>query len=131
MRTILARRTDEGAAVLFSSHQLDLVSNLTSDAVIVANGTVVAAGSIDDLRSSSPSRRMRIRWKHPIERWTPLEGLLVHFDGRTATVEMSAGSDAGASIAHALSAGAIDDLSMEPPELSEIFADLVGAGEPR
>ncbi len=131
MRTVLAERTHDGAAVLFSSHQLDLVSNLTSEAVIVADGTVVAAGPIDDLRSSSPVRRLRIRWKQPVEQWTPLSGSLVYFDGRTATVELSADTDSAASIAHALSAGAIDDLSMEPPELSELFRELVGAGAQR
>ncbi len=131
MQRVLAERTEDGAAVLFSSHQLDLVSNLTSDAVIVADGTVVAAGSIDDLRSGSPVRRLRIRWKQPIEHWTPLQGSLLSFDGRSATVEMSAGSDSAAGIAHAVSAGAIDSLSMEPPELSELFSDLVKAGTQR
>ncbi len=129
MQHVIAQRTDDGAAVLFSSHQLDLVSNLTSQAVIVADGTVVAAGSIDELRSSSPMRRLRIRWKHPVQNWMPLEGSLVEFDGRTAVVEMSARADAGASVTHALRAGAIDDLTLEPPELSELFGELVGADE--
>jgi ABC-2 type transport system ATP-binding protein len=128
MQGVIAERTDRGAAVLFSSHQLDLVSNLTSEAVIVADGSVVAAGSIDDLRSSSPVRRLRIRWKQPVQRWTPFEGSLLSFDGRTATVEMPADSDSGANIGHALSAGPIDHLSLEPPELSELFGQLVGTG---
>ncbi|MFW2380150.1 MAG: ABC transporter ATP-binding protein [Acidimicrobiales bacterium] len=129
MRAVIAERTELGASVLFSSHQLDLVSNLTSEAVIVAGGVVVASGSIDDLRSSSPVRRLRIRWKESIGAWTPLEGSLLAFDGRTATVELPATSDSAASIAHALNAGPIDDLSMEPPELSELFGELVGAGD--
>ncbi|NNE95113.1 MAG: ATP-binding cassette domain-containing protein [Acidimicrobiales bacterium] len=128
MREIISERTQKGASVLFSSHQLDLVSNLTSDAVIVANGSVVASGSIDELRSRSPVRRLRIRWKEPVAAWTPLAGSLSEFDGRSATVEMAADADAAAGIAHALRAGPIDDLSMEPPELSELFSDLVNGG---
>ena len=61
MQEIITERTENGACVLFSSHQLDLVSALTKDAIIVAEGAVVAEGAIDDLRSRSPIRRLRVR----------------------------------------------------------------------
>jgi ABC-2 type transport system ATP-binding protein len=42
--------------VLFSSHQLELVERLCDDLVILSNGRLVAAGSVDELRGQEVSR---------------------------------------------------------------------------
>ena len=42
--------------VLFSSHQLELVESLCDDLVILADGRLVATGSVDSLRSDQASR---------------------------------------------------------------------------
>ena len=44
---VLQARAAEGTAVLFSSHQLDVVERLCDDLVIIADGTIRAAGSRD------------------------------------------------------------------------------------
>jgi ABC-2 type transport system ATP-binding protein len=41
-----------GTTVLFSTHLMDHVTRLCSHAVIINEGTVVAKGSLDDLRSA-------------------------------------------------------------------------------
>ncbi len=46
--------------VLFSSHQLELVERLADDLVILSNGRVVAAGSVEDLRAGERDR-FRVR----------------------------------------------------------------------
>jgi ABC-2 type transport system ATP-binding protein len=47
---VLRERAALGAGVLFSSHQLDLVERLCDDLVIIADGTIRAAGSRSYLR---------------------------------------------------------------------------------
>ena len=131
MQEIITELTEAGACVLFSSHQLDLVSTMTRDAIVIANGVVVAKGTIEDLRSRSPIRHLRVRWSQPVAAFTPMTGRLLEVDERSATVELSAAVDPGPSISQALAAGQVESLSLEPPELSELFADLVGAGGDR
>lgn len=126
MRDIIAERAEQGASVLFSSHQLDLVEDLCETVVIVASGKRVASGTISDLRSASPTRRFRVRWHDILSDWQPLDGSLVAFDGHGATVEMSSSADIGANVAHAVRAGAVSEVSIEPPGLDEVFVELVG-----
>lgn len=130
MQEIIAERAAAGASVLFSSHQLDLVEGLVEQVVIVADGRQVAAGAPIDLRSASPHREMSVRWVEPVESWHPLDGRLVEFDGSSALVELPAAVDVGAQIAHALSAGAVATVSIEPPSLADVFAHTVNPKNP-
>jgi ABC-2 type transport system ATP-binding protein len=125
MQEIIAERSAAGASVLFSSHQLELVEGLVEQVVIVADGREVAAGAPIDLRSASPHREMSVRWVEPVEEWSPLEGRLLEFDGSSALVELPATVDVGAQIAHAVCAGAVATVSVEPPSLADVFAHSV------
>src|SRR5690606_36387503 len=46
---VLQRRAGQGCSILFSSHQLDVVERLCDDLIIIAGGTIRAAGSRDQL----------------------------------------------------------------------------------
>lgn len=126
MREIVAERAAEGTSVLFSSHQLDLVEGLCETVAIVADGRLVAAGEIADLRAASATRVLRVRWDSPVRDWTPSVGVLRHFDGRRAHVELDRDADVGAAIADALRGGAVTEIAVEPPGLDDVFAELVG-----
>ncbi|MEZ5378676.1 MAG: ATP-binding cassette domain-containing protein [Acidimicrobiales bacterium] len=125
MREIIAERADEGASVLFSSHQLDVVEDLCEEVVIVSKGRRVAGGRIADLRSASPTRWLRVRWADPIDHWQPTIGSVEHFDGRRCVVRLDHTVDVGASIADALAAGPVSEVALEPPGLDEVFSELV------
>ena len=127
MRAIIAERAANGASVLFSSHQLDLVEGLCEQVVIVAAGRRIASGNITDLRSASPTRRLRVRWNEPSSGWEPLEGIVRSSDDTSAVVELAATADVGANIAHALARGSVAEISVEPPGLDEVFVELVSA----
>src|SRR5690349_15742271 len=78
MRALLAERASAGAAVLFSSHQLEMVEDLCRRVVIVDGGRVVAAGSVDELRSAQPTRVLEVMFAPPAgaptdtpATWTP------------------------------------------------------------
>ena len=53
VREIIRRLKSEGHTVLFSSHVMQEVSALCDNIVVIARGTIVAAGSPDDLRRQS------------------------------------------------------------------------------
>jgi ABC-2 type transport system ATP-binding protein len=127
MRAILAERAAEGVSVLFSSHQLDMVASLCEDVVIISNGSVLAAGSIEDLRSASPRRQLRVRWMEPVGSWAPLDGSLVERDEHRAVVDLTIEHNVGANIAHAIAAGTVSEVSVEPPGLDELFVEMVEA----
>ena len=57
---VLQARAAAGAAVLFSSHQLDVVERLCDDLVIIAGGTIRAAGSRERLRAEHAQRRFEL-----------------------------------------------------------------------
>jgi ABC-2 type transport system ATP-binding protein len=50
---VLAQQASNGATVLFSSHQLDLVQSFCRSVGIVANGRVVATGTVEELTTGS------------------------------------------------------------------------------
>ena len=56
MSRVLRDRADAGVPVLFSSHQLDLVERLCDRVAIIKEGSMVAVGSIDELRSRGGDR---------------------------------------------------------------------------
>jgi len=131
MRSIISERAAQGASVLFSSHQLDLVEGLCEEVVVVADGRRIAAGVIADLRSASPTRKLRVRWVSPIQGWQPLEGRVLSLDATSAEIELSSDADAAANIAHALAAGPVSEVGIEPPGLDEVFVEMVGAAGAR
>lgn len=126
MSGVLRQRADEGATVVFSSHQLDLVEDLCDDVVIIASGRDVAAGSLDALRSSAAHRRVEVRLAGGVPPPVP-EGVEVIGD-RDGAVHWRVATDAdpAALLATVGAAGVVERFRFEPPSLSEIFREVVG-----
>jgi ABC-2 type transport system ATP-binding protein len=81
---VLRDEAARGAGVLFSSHQLDLVEDLCEDVTIVADGRVVAAGAVGDLRAHAGRVRIDLEVEGAPPGWRPdIEGseLLERRDG--------------------------------------------------
>ncbi len=51
IRTILRRYVDGGGTVVMSSHVMELVEGLCDRVAVIADGQVLAAGSLDDIRA--------------------------------------------------------------------------------
>ncbi|MGH9075738.1 MAG: ABC transporter ATP-binding protein, partial [Acidimicrobiales bacterium] len=61
MSEVLAERAGDGATVLFSSHQLDLVEHLCESVAIVHRGRLVASGRVDELsRGGRPRLAVKV-----------------------------------------------------------------------
>ena len=63
--------------MLFSSHQLDLVEDLSEDVVIVDHGRVVLAGELEELRAAVPQRFVDIRFTGTAPDWSTLASVAV------------------------------------------------------
>lgn len=127
LRAIISERADDGAGVLFSSHQLELVEGLCDEVVVIAQGRLVAAGLIRELRAASPRRRLRVQWREPVGAWSPGFGTLADFDGVMAEVDLPADADFGSAMAGAMAAGPVSEIGIEPPGLDELFSHWVAA----
>jgi ABC-2 type transport system ATP-binding protein len=116
-----------GTAVLFSSHQLDLVEDVCQDVVVIDHGRVVMAGELERLRGASSRRYLAVGFHGP-GRWTPTDEhvrVLTAEPGRTR-LALTDGVDLESLVKLARSAGQLTQFSLEPPALSDLFHEAVG-----
>ncbi len=132
MEQILRERVAAGAGVIFSSHQLDLVEDVSQDVVIVDRGRVMLSGDVDALRAASPVRYLDVYVEGPDVGWAARvpEAELVHdghpdHDGRRVRLRVPCGADPRAALDAAEEAGQVISFSFSPPDLSEVFRDAV------
>ena len=127
MKTILAEQMRAGTSVLFSSHQLDLVSDISRDVVIVEAGRVVMAGDVQHLRERAGVRDVSVGFDTDTA-WTPsIDGATVtQSTARTAHVRVPAGTDPAVVLADANRAGRVVEFAFTPPDLSEVFLAAIG-----
>ena len=128
MAELLADIASAGAAVLFSSHQLDLVEDLCEDVVIIDHGRVAMAGDLDELRASVPQRFVELQYRGPSPDWTRLPSAEVVAAG-TGEVRLRVDRDVDlAAMVEALRGGGdITAFAFHPPTLSELFRQAVAA----
>jgi len=125
--TVIAELAAAGAAVLFSSHQLDLVEHVCQDVVVLDHGSVVMAGELAALRAGSGRRYLDVVFRGP-GCWTPaLPGarVLTADPGHTR-LELAGELDLAALAAEASQARDVTRFSLEPPALSDLFHAAVG-----
>jgi ABC-2 type transport system ATP-binding protein len=132
MSDVLRDACAGGVPVLFSSHQLDLVERLCDRVGIVRHGSMVACGSVDDLRSGSASRLVVDAPQAP-EGWArgvpgvtseasePAKGS----GGRRTVLELAPDADDQAVLRAALATGPVHEFRRRRPSLTELFRHVV------
>jgi len=126
---VLRRRADDGAAVVFSSHQLDVVEDLCEEVVIVNRGRVVAEGSVQELRAASPRRYLEVTLRGGGTGWVDaLSGVeVIERNGGRVRLLLSDGFDMVALAQAAEAAGDVIEFALRPPDLSEVFVEVAGS----
>lgn len=127
MLALLREAADDGAAVLFSSHQLDLVEDLCEDVVVIDRGRVVLAGVLDDLRNAAPKRSFDIVVRGANSDWLgdlPGVDILTRENGH-ARLMVDRDVDPAELVSRAHAAGSVARLEYAPPTLSELFREAV------
>jgi ABC-2 type transport system ATP-binding protein len=126
---VVREQAERGAAVVFSSHQLDLVEDLCDDIAVISRGRVVLDGDLAEVRAASPSRYVHasvvptgtgVPWHEAIE------GVELLWErNREARLRVPASADPAALLAAAQAAGEVVFFRFEPPSLSDLFMEAV------
>jgi len=139
LKEILVERVEGGSALLFSSHQLDLVQDLSRDVVVIDHGRIVLEGAVDHIRRSAPHRYVTIAFAGPVPSgngtgngvWTPAVAGVERADGEdrdgVVRLRVPPGLDPALVLAEAERAGPVASFTFGPPELSEVFLQAVAA----
>jgi ABC-2 type transport system ATP-binding protein len=124
MAALLARAGGDDP-LLFSSHQLDLVERLCDDLVILSQGKVVAAGSVEELRGRGPDR-YRLHLDGGDAAWIrDLRGIEVReVDGPTALVDL-AGLSASELLSAVVARQPVREFSPVRQPLSAIYREVI------
>jgi len=133
LQTIITDRVAAGVAVLFSSHQLELVQDLCEEVSIIARGRTIAAGTVHDLRAASAERIVDIRFDDRTLEWMPERAdvrPLRRSPGHTRFV-VPAGTSPSAIVDAAAAIGTLGAVRYEPPSLDQVFIELVESSDLR
>jgi ABC-2 type transport system ATP-binding protein len=118
-----------GVAVVFSSHQLDLVEDVCEDVVIIDHGRIVMAGVVEELKAASPRRSLEVTVNG--EPWVPIlpGGTVTSKQGARLRVLVDATADLEEILATARQAGEVTSFTFEPPSLTDLFLDAILEGQ--
>jgi ABC-2 type transport system ATP-binding protein len=124
---VLREQAARGVAVLFSSHQLDLVEEICEDVVIVDRGRIVADGNLDALKRASERRRIALRLDGAPPGWEPETGGVDVVERANGDLRLLVDRDVDpqAVLGAAERAGSVVGFSYGPPSLAELFLELV------
>jgi ABC-2 type transport system ATP-binding protein len=126
MSEVLRERCAQGAAVMFSSHQLDLVERLCDRVGIVAAGRMVACDSVPALCGRGGVRLVVDAPAAPRDWAAGLPGVTVRgHDGEGTVLELDDGADDQIVLKAALATGPVRTFARRQPTLTELFRDVV------
>ncbi len=125
LKDVLLERVADGAALLFSSHQLDLVEDISREVVIIDQGRVVLEGRVEEIRDVSPWRYVDVTFAEAAS-WAPATGDLLERDSQHMRVRVSRDVNPAVLLADAERAGRVTAFAFAPPPLSDVFLSAVG-----
>ncbi|MGW0663487.1 ABC transporter ATP-binding protein [Streptodolium elevatio] len=131
MAAALRSRVDQGASVVFSSHQLDLVERLCDAVGIIKDGRMHAVGTVQELRGDSRAVRYRVAVDgvdaHAPKGWAEaVPGVTVLTEDADGTlVELAQGTDEQGLLDAARAAGRVRAFAPVNPSLTELFREVV------
>jgi ABC-2 type transport system ATP-binding protein len=117
-----------GRTVLFSSHQLDLVEDLSESVAVIDRGRLVMVGRVSDLKARSGRRELRIAMEgeEARRRLEAAEGVRVTAaDATGLRLALPPGADPLELLDRARAEGEVRDFGLEQPTLAELFLDAV------
>lgn len=123
---VLQARAARGAAILFSSHQLELVERLCDDLVILADGTIRAAGRTDALRAAHAGSRYELISAGDAGWLRDQPGVeVIDFEGGYAVFEVDSAPTAQRVLREAVARGDVAGFTPQQPSLAQIFKEVI------
>ncbi|GAA3847448.1 ATP-binding cassette domain-containing protein [Saccharothrix violaceirubra] len=126
MSQVLREKAAQGVPVVFSSHQLDLVERLCDRVGIVRSGSLVACGTVDELRSGGTARLV-VDAPDAGAGWaSALPGVTsASYEGTRALLELAPDADDQVMLHAALATGPVREFSRQRPALTDLFRSVV------
>lgn len=122
----------QGATVLFSSHQLDLVEDICEDVVIIDRGRVTHAGDLARLRAAAPDRLVEVQYADGVPDLADLADLaalptveVLEAPGQRALLRVGRGTDLAEVVGRLRRSADVVSFSYRPPSLGELFREAV------
>lgn len=134
---VLREYAQQGAPVLFSSHQLDIVERLCDDVVVIADGQIRAAGSREGLRKQHQGNGYELVFaddsdEHADTAWArELPGIDIESSGNgrirfNARTPETAQTVLAAAIQQSASGGStVESFAPVRPSLAQIFKEVI------
>lgn len=127
MAEVLRGQAEAGKAVVFSSHQLDLVEDLCDDVAIINRGRIVLAGNVAQLKTAAPIRHLELEMEGPAEAvLSSLAGVRSAevVEGRHV-LTVDAETDVRQVLAEAERGGVVRHFVYTTPSLTDLFREAV------
>ena len=120
-----------GVPVVFSSHQLDLVERLCDSVGILARGSIVATGTVEELRHRETGRLLQVVVPDASPGWAArLPGVrTISEQGGDTVLELADDTDDQSVLAAALRTGRVSHFAWRQPSLVELFREAVADQE--
>jgi ABC-2 type transport system ATP-binding protein len=127
MSDILRAQAASGKAVVFSSHQLDLVEDLCEEVAIIDKGTIVVEGSVRELKDQAPIRHLELELDGDAgSLFDSLDGVRnLEVEGERYSLVIDAGTDVRGLLNQAESVGRIRHFTYTAPSLTDLFREAV------
>ncbi|MBB5956478.1 ABC-2 type transport system ATP-binding protein [Saccharothrix tamanrassetensis] len=126
MSNVLREKASAGVPVVFSSHQLDLVERLCDRVGIVRSGSLVASGTVDELRAGGAVELVVDAPQAPPAWADALPGVhAVTARGSRFVLELAPDADDQAVLHAALATGPVREFTRQRPSLTELFRSVV------
>jgi len=117
---ILAQLRDDGRTIFFSSHVLSEVERVCDRVAIIRTGRLMALHNVDELLARR-KRRVQLRWRGSAPDLAGLPGLAdVVIDGDRISATLQG---AVAPFVRAIASPNLEDLTIEPARLEEVFLE--------
>jgi len=131
MTGVLRERAEAGVAVVFSSHELDLVERICDRVGIIERHHLVVCGTVAELRAGGP-HRLWVDAPAAGSGWAAtIPGThLVRADGSRVLLELAPGTDDQSVLDAARRTGPVREFRPAQASLSEIFRDAVQEASP-
>ena len=124
---VLRDEAAHGVAVVFSSHQLELVEDICEEVAIIDHGRIVAEGDLGALRRASQRRRIELQLEGAPPEWRPEVAGVEVVERHNGALRLLVGRDVDPEqvLAAAERRARVVEFNYGPPSLDELFLELV------
>ena len=127
MSAVLREQAAAGKAVVFSSHQLELVEDLCEEVAIINQGRIVVEGNVRRLKDASPIRHLELDIDGDFDSLVESlpEVLAVRSTDGFHSLTIGANIDIREFLGKAQAAGRLRHFAYKPPSLTDLFREAV------